>query len=98
MLTKEFERPFGNACKGMFLNDKIHQMIWSRSLLKWLSRHSLGFSYGDQIRKILTCQNRRKLLFCIRVVKGLSDARIKVDVCTKDDAHMAWHGIDDYVA
>ena len=34
----------------------------------------------------------------LSVVKGLSDARIKVDARTKDDAHMAWHGIDDYVA
>ena len=43
------------------------------------------------------------MLFCIlktkknwpRVVKGLSDARLKVDSCTKDDACMAWHVIDD---
>ena len=32
------------------------------------------------------------------VVKGLSDVRIKVDARAKDDAHMAWHGIDDDVA
>ena len=46
------------------------------------------------------------MLFCIletkkkwpSVVKGLSDAHIKVDARTKDDVHMAWHGIDDYVA
>ena len=65
-------------------------------LLKWISSHALGFSYGDKIRKISTSQNRRKILFCIlktkkwlSVVKGLSDAR------TKNDARMAWHGIDD---
>ena len=80
-------------------------MIWFCSLLKWLSSHALGFSYGDQKRKISTCQIRRKMLFCIlktkekwlSVVKGLSDAHIKVDACTKDDSHMAWHGIDDNV-
>ena len=46
------------------------------------------------------------MLFCIlktkekwlSVVKGLSDARIKVDSQTKDDACMAWHGIDDDLA
>ena len=32
------------------------------------------------------------------VFKGISDARIKVDARTKDDAHMEWHGIDDDVA
>ena len=45
------------------------------------------------------------MLFCIletkkkwpSVVKGLSDARIKVDARTKDDARMEWHGIDDDV-
>ena len=76
------------------------------SLLKFLSSHALGFSYGDQIRKISTCQNRRKILFFIlktkkkwpSVVKGLSDARIKVDSHTKDDAHMVWHGVDDDVS
>ena len=31
------------------------------------------------------------------VVKGLSDARIKVDARTKDYSCMAWHGIDDDV-
>ena len=89
-----------------FFNDKIHQMIWSCSLLKWLFTHALDFSYGDQIRKISTCQNRRKILFCIlkakkkwpSVVKGQSDARIKVDAHTKDGDCMAWHGIDDDVA
>ena len=87
-------------------NDNIHQMIWSYSLLKWLSSDAFGFSYGDQITKISTCQNRRKMLFCIlktrgkwlSVIKGLSDAHIKVDARTKDDACMAWHGIDDDVA
>ena len=81
-------------------------MIWSCSLLKWISSHALGFSYGDQIWKISTFQNRRKMLFCIlkekkkwpSVVKGLSDACIKVDAHTKDDACMAWRGIDDDVA
>ena len=81
-------------------------MIWSCSLLKWIFIHALGFSYGDQIRKLSTCQNRRKILFCIlktkkkcpSVVNGLSDARIKVDSRTNDDAHMEWHGIDDDVA
>ena len=81
-------------------------MIRSCSLLKWLSSHALVFSYGDQIRKISTCQIRRKMLFCIlktkekwlSVVKGLSDAHIKVYDRTKDDACMAWHGIDDDVA
>ena len=45
------------------------------------------------------------MLFCIlktkkkwlSVLKGISDARIKVDSRTKDDARMAWHGIDDDV-
>ena len=80
-------------------------MIWSCSFLKWISIHALGFSYGDQIRKISTSQNRRKILFCIlktkekwlSLVKRLSDARIKVDVRTKDDACMEWHGMDDDV-
>ena len=65
-----------------------------------------SFSYGDQIRKISTFQNKRKMLFCIlktkekwlSVVKGISDAHIKVDDCTKDDDCMAWHGIDNDVA
>ena len=47
------------------------------------------------------------MLFCIlktkkknglSVVKGLSDAHIKVDSRTKDDACMEWHGIYDDVA
>ena len=46
------------------------------------------------------------MLFCIlktkkkwpSVVKRLIDACIKVDSRTKDDACMAWHGIDDDVA
>ena len=46
------------------------------------------------------------MLFCIlktkkewlSVLKGIRDACIKVDSCTKDDAHMAWHDIDDDVA
>ena len=46
------------------------------------------------------------MLFCIiktkkkcpSVVKGLSDARIKVDSRTKDDFGMAWNGTDDDVA
>jgi hypothetical protein len=47
------------------------------------------------------------MLFCIlktkekwlSVVKGLSDARIKVDARNKDiDARMALHGVDDDVA
>ena len=74
-------------------------MIWSCSLLKWISIHALGFYYCHQIRKISTWKNRIKILFCIlktkkwlSVVKGLSDAR------TKNDARMAWHGIDDDVA
>ena len=91
--------------RGCSIDDKNHQMIWSCSLLKWISSHALGFSYGEQIRKISISQNRRIFLFCIlktkkwlSVVKGLSDARIKVDSHTKDDACMAWHGIYDYVA
>ena len=80
-------------------------MIWSFSLLKWISIHALGFSYGEQIRKISTCENRRKMLICIlktkkkwlSVLKRISDACIKVDSRTKDDDHMAWHGIDDDV-
>ena len=80
--------------------NKINQMIWYFSLLKWISIHDLVFSYGHQIRKISTCQNRRKILFSIpktkkkwlSVVKGLRDARTKVDAC------MAWNGIDAYVA
>ena len=90
--------------RGCSIDDKNHQMIWSCSLLKWISSHSLGFSYGDQIRKISTSENRRKILFCTlktkkwpSVVKGLSDVHIKVNACTKDDSHMAWHGIDDDV-
>ena len=95
MLDKVFKRPLGNAHKGVF-----HQMIWYCSLLKWICSHALGFSYGDHIRKISTCQNRRKILFCIlktkkkwlSVLKGISDAHIKVD------AHplrmkIAWHGM-----
>ena len=43
------------------------------------------------------------MLFCIlktkknwlSVITGLSDTRIKVDAQNKDDACMAWHGIDD---
>ena len=31
------------------------------------------------------------------VVKGLSDARIKVDAHNKDDSRMSWHGVYDYV-
>ena len=34
----------------------------------------------------------------LSVVKGLSEARIKVDDHTKDDVGVAWHGIDDDVA
>ena len=90
--------------RGCSIDDKNHHMIWSCSLLKWISIHALGFSYGDQIRKISTWKNRIKILFCIlkkekwlSVVKGLSDARIKVYSCAKDDSCMAWHGIDDYV-
>ena len=87
--------------RGCSFDDKIHQMIWSCPLWKWISSHALGFSYGDQIRKIPTCQNRRKILFCIlktkkkwlSVVKGLSDSHIKVDACNKDDDCMAWHGM-----
>ena len=90
--------------RGCSIDDKNHQMIWSCSLLKWISSDSLGFSYGDQIRKISTCENRRKMLICVlkkkkwlSVLKVISDAVIKVDSCTKDDACMAWHGIDDDV-
>ena len=91
--------------RGYSFDDKIHQMIWSCSLLKWISIHALYFSYGDHIRKISTCENRKKMLFCIlktkkkwpSVLKGISDACIKVDSHTKDDSHMAWHGIDDDV-
>ena len=90
-----------------FIDDKNNHVIWSCSLLKWISSHALGFSYGDQIRKLSTCQNRRKILICIlktkkekwlSVVKGLCDACIKVDSHTKDDVRMEWHGIDDDVA
>ena len=31
----------------------------------------------------------------LSVLKGINDARIKVDKHTKDDVHMAWHGIND---
>ena len=90
--------------RGCSFDDKIHQMIWSCSLLKWIYIHALGFSYGGQIRKISTYENRRKMLICIlkkkkkwlSVLKGISDARIKVDAHTKDDSHMAWHVIYDY--
>ena len=45
------------------------------------------------------------MLFCIlktkkkwpSVLKGISDAHIKADARTKDDACMAWHDIDDDV-
>ena len=75
-------------------------------MLKWISIHALGFSYVGQMRKISTCENRRKMLICIlkkkknwlSILKGISDAHIKFDAHTKDDAHMAWNGIDDYVA
>ena len=91
--------------RGCYFDDKIHQMIWSCSFLKLISIHDLGFSYGGEIRKISTLENRRKMLFCIlktkkkwlSVLKGIGDARIKVDARTKDDAHMVWHGIDDDV-
>ena len=91
--------------RGCSTDDKNHQMIWSFPLLKWISSHALGFSYGDQIRKISTCKNRRKMLICIlktkkkwlSVLKGISDARIKVDACTKDDSCMACNSIDDDV-
>ena len=85
---------------GCSFDDKIHQMIWSFSLLKWISSHAFIFACGDQIRKISTYQNRRKSLFCILKTKKkwLSDGRIKVDFHTKDDVDMAWHGIDDDVA
>ena len=33
----------------------------------------------------------------LSVFKGISDAHIKVDACTKDDDRMAWHVIDDDV-
>ena len=33
----------------------------------------------------------------LSVLKGISDSHIKVDDRTKDDARMAWHGIDDDV-
>ena len=74
--------------------------------MKWISRSRIVFSYGDQIGKISTYQNRRKLLFCIlktkkkwlSIVKGLSDVHIKVDARSKDDAGMACHDIYDDVA
>ena len=68
--------------RGCSFDDKIHQMIWSYSFLKWISFHALVFSCCDQIS----------------VLKGISDARIKVEAHTKDDARMACHGIDDDVA
>ena len=79
--------------RGCYFDDKIHQMIWSCSLLKRISIHALFFSYGDQIWKISTYENGRKMLFCIlktkkiwlSVLKGISDAR------------MAWPGIVDDV-
>ena len=92
--------------RGCSFEDKIYQMIWSCSLLKWISSHDLGFYYGDQIRKISTSQIRIKLLFYIlktkekwlSVVKGLSHSHIKVYAHTKDDVGMERHGIDDDVA
>ena len=91
--------------RGSSFDDKIHQMILSCSLFKSLFIHALGFSYGDQIRKISTLQNRRKIVFCILktekwliVVNRLSDSSINVDSHTKDDVSMEWHGIDDDVA
>ena len=94
MLNIEFESLFENSHKGCSFDDKIHQMIWSCSLLKWISVHALGFSYGDQIRKISISQNRRKILFCtLKTEKWLSDACIKFDAYSKDDARMAWHGM-----
>ena len=80
------------------MHDKNHPMIWSCSLLKWISIHALVFSYGEQIRKISTWKNRIKILFCIlKTKKRLSDARIRVDSHSKDDSRMAWNGIDDDV-
>ena len=97
LLTKILRDHLEMLARGSSFDDKIHQMIWSYSLLKWISIHALGFSYGGQIRKISTCENRRKMLICIlkkkkkwlSVLKGISDARIKVDAYTKDDACMA---------
>ena len=104
--TKNLRDYLEMPIRGCSFNDKIHQMIWSCSLFKWIFIHFLGFFNGDQIRKISILQNRRKILFCIlktkgkwlSVVKGLSDSCIKVDADSKDDASMAWHGIDDDVA
>ena len=100
MLDKEFKAPFGNSRKGCSFDHKINHIIWPCSFLKWLFIHALVFSYGDQIRKISTFQNRRKNLFCIlktkkkwpSVVKGLSHAH------NKDDVGMELHGIYDDVA
>ena len=105
MLTKSLRDHLEMLAKGCSIDDKNNQMIWYCSLLKWISIHALGFSYGGQIRKISTCENRRKMLICIlkkkkkwlSVLKGISDAYIKVDARTKDAARMAWHGINDDV-
>ena len=45
---------------------------------------------------MLICILKKKKKW-LSVLKGISDAHIKVDSRTKDDAHMAWHGIDDDV-
>ena len=52
--------------RGCSFNDKIHHMMWSCSLLKWISRHAIGFSYGDKIRKISTFQIEEKC-YCLSV-------------------------------
>ena len=95
--------------RGCSIDDKNYQMIWYCSILKCISSHAIGFYYGNQIRKISTSQNRRKILFFIlktkkmaNVVKGLSDVCIKVDAHTKDDACMSymtmWHEVEIIVA
>ena len=68
---------------------------WSWFFLWWPGKENIS-SY----------KNRRKILFSIlktkekwlSVVNEISDAKIKVDAHTKDDAQMAWNGIDDDVA
>ena len=49
-----------------------------------------NINLGKQ-KKILILHTKDKKW--LSVVKGLSDACIKVDSRTKDDAHMAWHGM-----
>ena len=59
--------------RGCFIDDKNNRMIFSCSLLKWISSHAIGFSYGDHIRKISISKNRRKILFCAIKIEKMAE-------------------------